>query len=184
MGKVYEHIDDRHRTFIGRQPMFFVATAPAGADGHVNVSPKGMTGTFAVLDERRVAYLDWHGSGAETIAHLRENGRITLMFCAFDGPPNILRLYGSGRAVGVDDPGFPELLDRFPDAPDRHAVRAVVDVRVHRVSDSCGYAVPLMTYAGERDLLIRAHERRSAADLAEYRRTRNGASIDGLPAFG
>jgi hypothetical protein len=181
--KVHTNIDSRLREFIVRQPMFFVATAPTGADGHVNVSPKGMTGTFAVLDELRVAYLDFHGSGAETTAHLRENGRITLMFCAFDGKPTIVRLYGTGRVVPARDPRYPELLASFPAAHDTHGVRAIIDVAVHRVSDSCGYAVPLMSYQGDRDLLIRWNSRRSDDDLAEYRRTKNSASIDGLPAF-
>jgi hypothetical protein len=184
MGKLYDSIDGRLREFIVAQPMFFVATAPSGPDGHVNVSPKGMTGTFAVLDERRVAYLDYHGSGAETIAHLRQNGRITLMFCAFDGPPTIVRLYGTGRSVPVDDAACPELLAEFAAPPDLHGVRAVIVVDVDRVSDSCGYAVPLMTYEGDRSLLVRAHERRTDEDLADYRRTRNASSIDGLPAFG
>lgn len=183
MGKVYEGIDDRIREFIDRQHLFFVATAPAGPDGHVNVSPKGMGGTLSVLGAHRVAYLDYHGSGAETLAHLRDNGRITLMFCAFEGPPKILRLHGRGEAVTANDPGFAELLELFPDSPDRHGVRAVITVQVERVSDSCGYAIPLMAYQEERDLLIRSHARRSADDLAEYRRTRNAESIDGLPVF-
>jgi len=183
MGKVYEGIDDRLREFIDRQRVFFVATAPSGAHGHVNVSPKGMTGTFAVLDAHRVAYLDYHGSGTETLAHLRDNGRITIMFCAFEGPPKILRLHGQGEAVTVEDPGFAPLLDLFPNSPDRHAVRAVIMVRVHRVSDSCGFGVPLMTYQGDRDLLIQSHSRRTREDLVEYRRTRNAASIDGIPVF-
>jgi hypothetical protein len=182
--KVHECIDGRLREFIVSQPMFFVATAPTGAEGHVNVSPKGMAGTFAVLDELRVRYLDFHGSGAETAAHLRENGRITLMFCAFQGPPNIVRLHGKGRAVPVTDPEFAELLASFPAPPDTHAVRAIIDVAVHRVSDSCGYSVPLMSYEGDRDLLVRAHSRRTEDDLAEYRRVKNSTSIDGLPAFG
>src|SRR5690349_24929797 len=181
--KVYEQIDWRLRTFIDAQQMFFVATAPSGSDGHVNVSPKGMTGTFVVLDEHRVAYLDYHGSGAETIAHLRENGRITLMFCAFQGPPNIVRLHGHGRAVPVDDPEYAELLRLFPAPPDVHGARSIIDVDVQRVSDSCGYAVPFMSYEGDRDLLIRAHERRTDADLAQYRRVKNGVSIDGQPIF-
>jgi len=181
---VHDSIAGRLREFVVSQHMFFVATAPTGADGHVNVSPKGMTGTFVVLGEHRVAYLDYHGSGAETIAHLRENGRITLMFCAFQGPPNIVRLHGTGRAVPVSDPEYAELLPLFPAPPDPHGVRSIIDVAVHRVSDSCGYSVPLMTYAGDRDLLVRAHERRSDEDLAEYRRVKNGASIDGLPTFG
>jgi predicted pyridoxine 5'-phosphate oxidase superfamily flavin-nucleotide-binding protein len=181
--KVHANIDSQLREFIVRQPMFFVATAPTGADGHVNVSPKGMTGTFAVLDELRVAYLDFHGSGAETTAHLRENGRITLMFCAFDGKPNIVRLYGTGRVVPATDPEYAELLASFPAAPDTHGARAIVDVAVHRVSDSCGFAVPLMSYTGDRDLLLQWSSRRDEDDLAEYRRVKNSASIDGLPAF-
>jgi hypothetical protein len=163
--------------------MFFVATAPDGPGGHVNVSPKGMGGTFVVLGEHRVAYLDYHGSGAETIAHLHENGRITLMFCAFQGPPNIVRLHGRGRAVPVTDPGYAELVQLFPAPPDLHGVRSIIEVDVTRISDSCGYAVPLMTYEGDRDLLTRAHERRSDEDLAEYRRVKNGFSIDGRPIF-
>ena len=184
MGKVYARIDGRLAEFIAAQHMFFVATAPSGPGGRVNVSPKGMTGTFAVLGEHRVAYLDWHGSGAETIAHLRENGRITLMFCAFDGPPKIVRLHGTGRAHVVGEPSAEALRSHFPAAPDPHGVRAVIEVDVERVSDSCGYAVPLMSYSGDRDLLVRAHERRSGADLADYRRTKNAVSIDGLPALG
>jgi len=183
MGKVYERIDGRLRDFIEAQPMFFVATAPSGDGGHVNVSPKGMRGTFAVLGEHRVAYLDYHGSGAETIAHLRQNGRITIMFCAFQGPPTIVRLHGRGTFVAVDQPECAALLDQFPAPPDLHALRAVITVEVSRVSDSCGYAVPLMAYEGDRDLLIRAHSRRDADDLAEYRRVKNGASLDGLPTF-
>ncbi|MEU4237130.1 pyridoxamine 5'-phosphate oxidase family protein [Actinoplanes sp. NPDC026619] len=181
--KVHERIDGRLRVFIEAQPMFFVATAPSGPGGHVNVSPKGMGGTFVVLGEHRVAYLDYHGSGAETTAHLDENGRITVMFCAFQGPPNIVRLYGQGRMIPVTAAEFPELLSLFPAPPDTHGVRSVIDVAVDRITDSCGYSVPLMSYEGDRDLLIRAHERRTDADLAEYRRVKNGVSIDGRPIF-
>jgi hypothetical protein len=181
--KVHDGIGGRLREFVEAQRMFFVATAPSGDGGHVNVSPKGMGGTFVVLGEHRVAYLDYHGSGAETIAHLRENGRITVMFCAFEGPPNIVRLHGVGRAVAVDEPEYGELRGLFPAPPDTHGVRSIIVVDVHRVSDSCGYSVPLMSYAGDRDLLIRAHERRTDDDLAEYRRVKNGVSIDGKPIF-
>jgi Pyridoxamine 5'-phosphate oxidase len=181
--KVHDGISGRLQAFIEAQPMFFVATAPSGDGGHVNVSPKGMTGTFAVLDEHRVAYLDFHGSGAETIAHLRENGRITIMFCAFEAPPNIVRLHGTGRAVTVVDPEFAQLATLFPAAADPHGARSVIDIAVHRVSDSCGYAVPLMAYQGDRDLLIRAHERREEEDFVEYREKKNGYSIDGRPVF-
>ena len=181
--KLHDGMDGRLRTFIEAQVMFFVATAPSGPEGHVNLSPKGMGGTFVVLGEHRVAYLDYHGSGAETIAHLRENGRITLMFCAFDGKPNIVRLYGTGRVVTATDPGYAELLASFTTPPDLHGLRSIIDIDVHRVSDSCGYAVPLMTYEGDRDLLTRWSSRRSDEELAEYRRRKNKASIDGLPAF-
>ncbi|MFI1996352.1 pyridoxamine 5'-phosphate oxidase family protein [Actinoplanes sp. NPDC020271] len=181
MGKVYEGIDDRLRDFILAQPVFFVATAPSGAGGHVSLSPKGGTGTLAVLGRHRVAYLDYTGSGAETIAHLRDNGRITLMACAFRGPPKILRLYGCGRPVLPGDAGFAELLASFPGDPGR-GLRAIIDVEVERVSDACGYQVPLMEYAGDRDLLVRWTDRKSDEELAEYRRTRNDRSIDGLPA--
>ena len=182
--KIYEAIDGRLREFVEAQRMFFVATAPAGPEGHVNLSPKGMTGTFVVRDAHRVAYLDFHGSGAETIAHLRDNGRITIMFCAFEGPPKIVRLHGRGSAVPVDDPRCAALLAAFPEPPDLHGLRSVITVEVDRISDSCGYAVPLMSYEGDRDLLVRAHERRTEDDLVEYRHTRNAASIDGLPVFG
>ncbi|MEU4469836.1 pyridoxamine 5'-phosphate oxidase family protein [Micromonospora sp. NPDC023888] len=183
MGKVYPEIDGRLRDFIADQPVFFVATAPSGADGHVNVSPKGMRGTFVILGPHRVAYLDYHGSGAETIAHLRDNGRITLMFCAFDGPPKIVRLQGQGRSVAVTEDGFADRLAEFPAPPGVHGVRAVIIVEVERISDSCGFAVPLMDFRAERDLLLTSHSRRTADDLAVYRATRNAASIDGLPIF-
>jgi Pyridoxamine 5'-phosphate oxidase len=159
-----------------------VATAPSGADGHVNVSPKGMSGCFAVLGEFRVAYLDFTGSGAETAAHLRDNGRITLMFCAFTGPPNIVRLHGRGRYLRPDEPDFAELRRHFDPEAD-HGVRGVVDVEVTRVSDSCGYAVPYMDFVGERTLLTQWASHKSDDDLVAYRRQKNEHSIDGLPAL-
>jgi Pyridoxamine 5'-phosphate oxidase len=180
VAKVHERIDGRLRDFIEAQPMFFVATAPSGADGHVNLSPKGVAGTFVVLDEHRVAYLDLTASGAETIAHLRDNGRITLMFCAFQGPPNIVRLYGRGRFVTLYDEGFDELAALFGET---RGARAVIVVDVDRVSDSCGYGVPLMTLAGERDLLPPHMDRKGPRGQADYRRLKNRTSIDGLPAF-
>ncbi|MEU4713217.1 pyridoxamine 5'-phosphate oxidase family protein [Micromonospora purpureochromogenes] len=183
MGKVYPEIGGRLREFIEAQPVFFVASAPSGPDGHVNVSPKGMRGTFSVVDPLTVAWLDYHGSGAETLAHLRENGRVTVMFCAFTGPPKIVRLHGRGVATPLTDPGFAALLAGFPDPPDPHAVRSVVTVAVDRVSDSCGYAVPLMDYRGDRDLLIEWGSRRTDEDLAAYRSRKNAASIDGLPVY-
>ncbi len=178
--KLHERIDGRLREFIEAQHVFFVATAPLAADGHVNVSPKGMAGTFVVLDEHTVAYLDLTGSGAETIAHLRENGRITLMFCAFEGPPNIVRLHGLGRHVGLTDPEFASYRRLFGDHP---GTRGVVVVGVERVSDSCGYAVPLMSHDGDRDLLARWADNRGEEALTAYREAKNAVSIDGLPAL-
>ncbi len=147
MAQTYEELDERLRGFLAAQPVFFVATAP-DRGGHVNLSPKGYGDTFAVLGPRTVGYLDLTGSGVETVAHLRENGRITLMFCAFAGPPKIVRLYGTGRAVVPGDAGWEELAGRFPPHPGR---RAVVVVDLERIADSCGYAVPFLDFAGERD---------------------------------
>jgi hypothetical protein len=178
--KLHESIDGRLRAFIERQHLFFVATAPLSRDGHVNVSPKGLDGSFVVLDERTVAYLDLTGSGSETVAHLRENGRITVMFCAFEGAPNIVRLHGTGRYVGLQDSEFDSYRRLFADLP---GARGVVVVDVERVSDSCGYAVPLMTHDGDRDLLTRWADNRGEEGLATYRATKNAASIDGLPAL-
>ena len=143
MGRVYDRIDDHHRAWIARQSMFFVATAPLSGDGHVNVSPKGPIGSLRVLDDHTVAYLDISGSGAETVAHVRENGRIVVMLCAFDGPPRILRFHGRGEVVFPDDARFDELMDRcaFDDLSIPEARRAVIVVDVTRVSDSCGYGV-------------------------------------------
>jgi hypothetical protein len=182
MGKLYEVIEGRLAEFIRAQPVYFIATAPRGAGGHVNVSPKGGLGTLTLLGPRSVAYLDYTGSGVETIAHLRDNGRITVMFCAFSGPPKILRLYGRGEPVLAGDPRFPELLDRFAVAS-THGVRSVVVVEVDRIADSCGYGVPLMDYVGDRSLLSDWQHRKSPAELAAYWTGRNGASIDGLPGL-
>ena len=181
MSKVLESIDPRLARFLLAQPVFFVGTAPLAEAGRVNVSPKGMAGTFAVLGPLHVAYLDYIGSGAETIAHLRENGRIVLMFCAFDGAPNIVRLHGQGRVVLVTDPEFAELRRAFPKEREL-GQRSIVVVEVDRVSDSCGYAVPLMDLREDRDLLDRHAERRDAEYFETYWRTRNATSIDGLDA--
>jgi pyridoxamine 5'-phosphate oxidase-like protein len=180
VGKTYDRLDERLRRWIGDQRVFFVATAPTGPGGHVNLSPKGHTDTFAILDERTVAYLDLTGSGAETIAHLRDNGRITLMFCAFSGPPRILRLHGHGRIALPGGEGWDDLAARFPA---HRGARAVVVVNVERIADSCGYAVPLYQYAGDRDLLDRWTDGKDDAGLAAYRVQRNSRSIDDLPAL-
>ncbi|MFI2912559.1 pyridoxamine 5'-phosphate oxidase family protein [Streptomyces sp. PDY-4] len=186
MGKTYERIDGRLRTFIEDQPVFFTATAPLSADGTVNLSPKGLKGSFAVLDELTVAYLDFAGSNAETIAHLRENGRITLMWCAFQGPPNIVRVHGRGEPVFRDDPRFGELLTHFPDIDtSAHGLRAVVVVTAELVRDTCGYAVPFMAYESERDLHARRFAREDDASLDAYFTSKEyiATSMDGLPGL-
>lgn len=182
MSKVLEAVDPRLARFLLAQPVFFVGTAPLSGTGHVNLSPKGMTGTFAVLGPLRVAYLDYTGSGAETIAHLRENGRIVLMFCAFDGPPNIVRLHGRGRVVLTGDPEFAELRTAFPKQRAK-GQRSIVVVDVERVSDSCGFAVPKMELVEDRDLLDRHADSKDEDYFDVYWRTRNATSIDGLEAL-
>jgi hypothetical protein len=165
--------------FIGRQHMFFVATAPLTADGHVNLSPKGHD-TLRVLDESTVCYLDLTGSGVETIAHLHENGRITIMLCAFEGNPNIVRLYGTGEAVLPDDERFAELAGRFAEMP---GTRAVILVHVSKVTSSCGYAVPSYVYDGDRNRLHEWADARGPDGLVAYRASKNAESIDGLPGL-
>jgi len=176
MSQTYEELDDRLIAFIKAQKLFFVATAPLSADGHVNVSPKGYD-SFVVIDPLTVAYLDLGGSGIETLAHLKENGRITIMFCAFEGKANILRLYGRGEAVSFDDPGFDDLCKLFPPEP---RVRSVIKINITRIMDSCGWGVPFYEFTGERDQLRRAHLNRSPENFSARRYDRNAQSIDGL----
>ena len=189
MGKTYEGIDQHWRDWIARQPLFFVGSAPLDGDGHVNVSPKGPIGSFSVLDERTVAYLDVVGSGAETIAHIRENGRVVVMFCAFQGPPRILRLHGRGEVVPAGEPRFDELLAQgdFDEPSIEEYKRSIVVVHVQRIADSCGYGVPLLSYEGERP-----HGEKWAAKklrmggeeaLEDYKRQKNSRSLDGLAAL-
>jgi len=180
MGRVHDGVDDHLREFLERQPMFFVATAPLGPDGHVNVSPKGLEGTFAVLDESHVAYLDLTGSGIETIAHLRENGRITLMFCAFDGPARIVRLFGRGTVTVPADPEYTDLAARFPSFA---GARAVITVALDRVSDSCGYGVPHMQFVEHQERLVDWANALGDDGLRDYRVDKNRKSIDGLPGY-
>jgi len=188
VAKVFDGIDDTLATWIASQQLFFVASSPLDAGGHVNVSPKGPIGTLRVLDAHTVAYLDLVGSGAETIAHIRENGRIVVMLCAFQGPPRIVRLHGQGEIVLAGEPRFAQLLERcqFDEPQVEQSRRAVVLVHVTRVADSCGYGVPLMSYEG-----LRPHLDASAAKqvrvsgpgaLLAYQREKNALSIDGLPA--
>jgi hypothetical protein len=188
MGRIYERIDERQQAWIAKQSMFFVGTAPGGGDGHINVSPKGPIGSLRVLDDRTVAYLDIVGSGAETIAHLRDNGRICVMFCAFQGPPRILRLHGQGEVVLPGDEQFEALLGsgfHEPEAPE--ARRAIILVHVTRIADSCGYGVPLLAYEGERphsDLSTAKRLRVEGPNaMRDYEAKHNRVSIDGLPAL-
>jgi hypothetical protein len=189
MAKIFDRVDEHQREWIARQNLFFVGTAPLDGEGHVNVSPKGPIGTLRVLDDHTVAYLDMVGSGAETIAHLRENGRIVVMLCAFQGPPRILRLHGRGEVVPVGDPRFAELFERtgFEDPhPVAEARRAIVLVAVDRIADSCGYGVPLMSYEGEREHMEAWAEKKMRIGpeaIEEYKAEKNAVSIDGLPAL-
>ncbi|MEV4228563.1 pyridoxamine 5'-phosphate oxidase family protein [Streptomyces bobili] len=187
MGKTYERIDGRLRSFIEDQPLFFTATAPLSGDGTVNLSPKGLRGSFAVLDEHTVAYLDFAGSNAETIAHLRENGRITLMWCAFQGPPNIVRVHGRGEPVFRDDPRFTDLIaTHFPETdPNPHGLRAIIVVHAELVRDTCGYAVPFMTYDEDRDLHAKRFAREDDESLSAYfaKKEHIATSMDGLPGL-
>ena len=179
MAKTAASLSEAHQQFIRAQEMFFVATAPLGAEGHVNLSPKGRD-TFRILGPTSVAYLDLTGSGVETIAHLRENGRIVLMFCAFQGPPNILRLHGRGRAVQPEEAEFASLQKHFPVFA---STRSIIVVDVARVSDSCGYGVPLMQKQGERPQLDAWADSKGPEGLKSYRQEKNRQSIDALPGL-
>jgi len=189
MAKTYDEIDERLAGWIARQPMFFVGTAPLAGDGHVNISPKGPGGSLRVVDPLTVAYLDATGSGIETVAHLRENGRIVVMFCAFEGPPRIVRLHGRGEVVRRGSEAFDELFDALGfDSPSiEESSRSIVRVAVTRVSDSCGYAVPLMSHEADRDHLRLWAAKRLRRDGPEafesYQGEHNAASIDGLPGL-
>jgi len=187
MGQTYDEIDERWRSWIAEQPIFFVATAPISEDGLVNLSPKGPAGGLRVLGPRQVAYLDVGGSGVETIAHLRENGRIVVMLCAFGGPPRILRLHGRGRVVSEGDPRFEELSAGMSSIGPPEASRSVIVVDVERIADSCGYGVPLMSFEGDRDhyeLFVSKKLRTGGPEALARRRAENNArSLDGLPGL-
>jgi hypothetical protein len=176
MARTYDAITDELRAFIEAQQIFFVASAPIGADGHVNLSPKGLE-ALRVLGPHRVAYLDLTGSGNETSAHLAENGRITLLFCAFGGPPNILRLYGRGEVALPGSPLSDELRPRFGDSP---GARQIIVATIARVQTSCGFGVPRYDYVGQRDTLARWADAKGEEGLAAYRAEKNARSIDGL----
>jgi hypothetical protein len=176
MGRVFPAIDAKLADFMVSQPVFFVATAPLSG-GHVNCSPKGNDGDFQVLDAARVAYQDMTGSGIETTAHLRENGRIVIMFCAFCGPARIVRLHGRGSTVLPGDGRYPGLEGRFPPAPGR---RSFIVVEVDRVSTSCGFGVPLMNFERHRDDMARWAQAKGPDGLTAYREEQNALSLDGL----
>ncbi len=179
MGKTYDKLDDKLIDFIKAQKLFFVASAPLSEEGHINVSPKGYD-SLAVIDEKTVAYIDLGGSGIETQAHMRENGRITLMFCAFDGPANIMRIYGRGEVFDFADPEFDELMALFP-AFDR--ARAIFKIHIDSIMDSCGWGVPFYEFKGERDQLRRSHGHKTFEAWIEHRYNTNAVSLDGLPGL-
>jgi hypothetical protein len=178
VAETFAEITERLAAFILQQQMFFVATAPSSSGGHVNVSPKGLD-TFRILDPTTIAYLDLTGSGIETVSHVRDNGRICIMFCAFEGSAQIVRLHGRGEVLEAGTPAFDEL---YPLFPHRDHARAVIRVAVKRVATSCGYAVPLYAYERQRDVLDKYWERRTGEVLA-YREEKNRRSIDGLPGL-
>jgi hypothetical protein len=176
VGKTYDEITPELADWVRQQRIFFVATAPLSASGLVNCSPKGMD-TFRILGPREVAYLDLTGSGVESVAHVQENGRIVLMFCAFTGPPNIVRLHGNGEVLVPGTSDFQKLQANFPEYP---GARAIVRVRLTRIGDSCGYALPRFEYKGERDALLNWCQSKGPDGLAQYRRQKNAHSLDGL----
>ncbi|MBD2846728.1 pyridoxamine 5'-phosphate oxidase family protein [Paenibacillus sp. IB182496] len=177
MGKRWDALQPRHEAFIREQHLFFVASAPLDASGHVNLSPKGHD-TLRILSPHRVAYLDLTGSGNETSAHLSENGRLTMMFCAFEGAPNILRLYGTGTVVLPGSAEWEELAPSFTLLP---GARQIIAMDISLVQTSCGYSIPFMAYEGERETLQRWAAQQGERGLQQYRKTRNSRSLDDLP---
>jgi len=177
MAKFFDHILDHHREFIEKQKIFFVASAPLSAEGHVNLSPKGID-SFRILSSNKLAYMDIIGSGNETSAHLIENGRITIMFCAFDGPPLILRLYGKGYTVLPNDEAWPELSSHFTLMM---STRQIIVADIDMVQTSCGYGVPYYSYEGERDQAYKWAAAKGLDGLELYKEEKNMVSLDGLP---
>jgi len=176
MGKLFDRIDENLQSWIEKQKIFFVATAPLSGEGHVNCSPKGLD-SFRVLSPNEVAYQDLTGSGIETISHLRENKRIVILFCAFEGPPKILRLYGEGEAVLQGDQRFEKLESLFPN---RIGTRAFIHIHLTRITDSCGYGVPLYEFKGDRDTMDKWAAVKGEQGIIDYRQLKNKESIDGL----
>lgn len=180
MGKEFTEIDNSLREWIARQHVFFVATAPLSSDGMINCSPKG-TDSFRVMGPKTIAYLDLTGSGVETIAHVKQNGRIVVMMCAFEGPPRIVRFHGAGRVHELGQPGFSGRIGNFTTQP---GARAIIEINLNRISDSCGYSVPLYAYEGERDALVNWARGKGESGLCDYRAQKNQVSFEGLPGFG
>lgn len=179
MGKTYDIITSEIADWLKKQRMFFVATAPLSKDGSINCSPKGID-TFRILGPREVAYLDLTGSGIETVSHLRENGRIVFLFCAFEGPAKIIRLHGNAESIPTGSARFQALAESFPSHP---GARAIIRADLTRISDSCGFGVPLYDYRGERDTLLNFAHTKGPEGLETYRRKANAKSIDGLPGL-
>lgn len=177
--KLHPSISTKHQAWIEKQKMFFVGTAPLSGDGHVNLSPKGGD-SFRVLGPLEVAYVDYTGSGAETIAHLRENGRIVIMFCAFEGAPQIFRLHGTGTAHLRGSEKFQDLAKNFPSNP---GTRSIIHIAVERVADSCGYSVPFYSFEGDREVLDKWASKKGEEGVRAYQKEKNATSIDGLPGI-
>jgi len=180
MGKVFEKIEPHIKEFIEKQKMFFVSTAPLSTDGLVNVSPKGWD-SLRILDEHTVAYIDLTGSGIETVAHLKENQRITLLFCAFEGPPKLVRLQGKGTVLEIGSPAYNSLQHHFPTYT---SARAIIKIDLKRISKSCGYTVPLYDYVGERDTMEKWVDHKGEDGIKKYWKEKNTTSLDGLPGIG
>ncbi len=177
MGKEFAEIDQPIRDWVAAQKMFFVATAPLAGDGLVNVSPKGMD-TFRVLGPKTIAYLDLTGSGVETIAHLNENSRITIMMCAFEEPPKIFRFYGKGEVFEAGTEEYAELIPQFEESI---GARSIIRVEVDLIRDSCGYSIPFYDYTGERDVLSKWAESKGEEGIKQFQQENNRESLDGLP---
>lgn len=175
--KLYDQLNPRLQDWIRRQPLFFVASAPLSGEGHVNLSPRGYD-SFRILDDHTAAWLDLTGSGNETAAHIQENGRVTIMFCAFEGDPLILRLYGQGEVILPGSPEWDALLPAFSPLP---GARQIIRVRLERIQTSCGFGVPLMQTRDDRSRLQDWSHKKGPEGLREYRRKNNRTSIDGLP---
>lgn len=179
MGNVYTEIDDEIAAWVEKQKMFFVSTAPLSTEGLINCSPKG-SDTFRILGKRTIAYLDLTGSGVETIAHLKENGRIVVMFCAFEGPPKIIRFHGKGTVYEQGSKGYAKRLPRFAAYP---GARSIIEIDVHRISDSCGYSVPLYDFKEDRETLKKRAEAKGPEGVEVYKQEKNRVSLDGLPGL-